>query len=153
KSAGTGEIARTPAVFCAVSAVTTLVPKTWCMANVLRSAWIPAPPPESEPAMVSATGGVMASSPRDQLLDGSCRVGGAHDRAHHGHAGGALRETGTHPLGRVDAAQGVHRKCRGATEPGQTGEAQRGAVPRLGPCGEDRRERRERGTLGSDQLG
>ena len=32
-----------------------LVPKTANAAKVLRSAWIPAPPLESEPAMVSAT--------------------------------------------------------------------------------------------------
>ena len=46
--------ARTPRVFCAVSATITEVPKTPNCWNVLRSAWIPAPPPESEPAMVSA---------------------------------------------------------------------------------------------------
>jgi hypothetical protein len=32
------------------------VPWTPQRANVLRSAWIPAPPPESEPAIVIATG-------------------------------------------------------------------------------------------------
>ncbi len=32
-------------------------------ANVLRSAWTPAPPLESEPAIVSATGGVIRLSP------------------------------------------------------------------------------------------
>jgi hypothetical protein len=29
----------------------------------LRSAWIPAPPPESDPAMVNSTGGVMPRIP------------------------------------------------------------------------------------------
>ncbi len=56
-----GSIAATPrtwAVFCAVTAVRALVPCTRCAANVLRSACAPAPPPESDPAMVSATRGV-----------------------------------------------------------------------------------------------
>ena len=43
----------TPTVFCAVTAVITLIPKTPNWWKVLRSAWIPAPPPESEPAIVS----------------------------------------------------------------------------------------------------
>ena len=30
-------------------------PKTPCAAKVLRSAWMPAPPPESDPAMVSVS--------------------------------------------------------------------------------------------------
>jgi hypothetical protein len=44
----------TPRVCCAVSAVIAASPCTPCAAKVLRSAWIPAPPPESEPAMVRA---------------------------------------------------------------------------------------------------
>ena len=46
----------TPTEFCAVTAVSTLMPKTRNAENVLRSAWMPAPPPESDPAMVSALG-------------------------------------------------------------------------------------------------
>ena len=34
-----------------------LAPWTPSAANVFKSAWMPAPPPLSEPAMVSATGG------------------------------------------------------------------------------------------------
>ena len=41
-------------VFCAVRAVMAEVPYTENAANVFRSAWIPAPPPESDPAIVSA---------------------------------------------------------------------------------------------------
>lgn len=41
-------------VFWAVTAVITLQPKTPRAENVFRSAWIPAPPPLSEPAMVKA---------------------------------------------------------------------------------------------------
>lgn len=44
--------ASTPLVFWAVMAVMAEVPKHDRAAKVLRSAWIPAPPPESEPAMV-----------------------------------------------------------------------------------------------------
>src|SRR5438128_10574137 len=51
---GTGSQLLTPTVFCAVTAVTTLVPNTPNWWNVFRSAWSPAPPPESEPAIVRA---------------------------------------------------------------------------------------------------
>ncbi len=50
----------TPREFCAVTAVITDMPNTRNAENVLRSAWIPAPPPESEPAIVSALGINMA---------------------------------------------------------------------------------------------
>ena len=53
-ASGTVSTARTPRVFCAVSATMTDVPKTPNCWKVLRSAWMPAPPPESEPAIVSA---------------------------------------------------------------------------------------------------
>ena len=46
----------TPTEFCAVTAVMTLIPNTRNAEKVLRSAWMPAPPPESEPAIVSALG-------------------------------------------------------------------------------------------------
>ena len=47
----TAWIERTPIVFCAVSAVMAVMPKQPRAAKVLRSAWMPAPPPESEPAI------------------------------------------------------------------------------------------------------
>ena len=50
-----------PTEFCAVTAVMTDMPNTRKARKVLRSAWMPAPPPESEPAMVSALGISMAS--------------------------------------------------------------------------------------------
>ncbi len=53
---------RTSAVFCAVTAVSAHVPCTRSAAKVLRSACAPAPPPESEPAMVSAVGGVASGT-------------------------------------------------------------------------------------------
>ena len=46
-------MARTPQVFCAVSAVMAVMPKQPSAAIVFRSAWMPAPPPLSEPAMDS----------------------------------------------------------------------------------------------------
>src|SRR5918993_34480 len=51
-SADNIETSVTPCVFCAVTAVIALVPYTPSAANVLRSAWMPAPAPESLPAMV-----------------------------------------------------------------------------------------------------
>ena len=54
RSAGNGATAVTPRVFCAVTAVMALVPYTPNAAKVFRSAWMPAPPLESLPAMVSA---------------------------------------------------------------------------------------------------
>jgi len=44
----------TPVVFCAVRAVMALMAKTPLAAMVLMSAWMPAPPLESLPAMVNA---------------------------------------------------------------------------------------------------
>src|SRR5262249_8481861 len=61
----------TPIVFWTVRAVTAEVPKTPSAENVLRSAWMPAPPPESEPAIVSAVG---------SLLIGFLRGGSGRDR-------------------------------------------------------------------------
>ena len=46
---------RTASGFCAVMHVIALVPCTPSAAKVLRSAWMPAPPPLSDPAIVSAT--------------------------------------------------------------------------------------------------
>ena len=50
-SGGTGITRSTATVFCAVIAVIAVVPWTPQRANAFRSAWIPAPPPESEPAI------------------------------------------------------------------------------------------------------
>src|SRR3982750_4825457 len=46
----------TPSVFCAVIAVIAVIPCTPTRANAFRSAWIPAPPPESEPAIERTAG-------------------------------------------------------------------------------------------------
>ena len=46
----------TPTVLCAVSAVIAVMPWTPQRANAFRSAWMPAPPPESEPAIESTAG-------------------------------------------------------------------------------------------------
>ena len=49
-------MAVTAVVFCAVSATSTDMPCAPAAAKAFRSAWIPAPPPESEVAIVSALG-------------------------------------------------------------------------------------------------
>ena len=65
-------MALTPRVFWAVMAVRADVPKTPNAWKVLRSAWMPAPPPLSEPAMVRAMEsrfGVMAlPQPGDMVV-------------------------------------------------------------------------------------
>src|SRR4029077_10095824 len=53
KSGGIGRTPKTPSVFCAVNAVTAVIAKASSIVTVLMSAWMPAPPPESEPAMIS----------------------------------------------------------------------------------------------------
>ena len=50
-------------VFCAVTAVSADAPCTPQRANAFRSAWMPAPPPESEPAIVSAAGLAFTRAP------------------------------------------------------------------------------------------
>ena len=62
-SGGTGWTPVTARVFCAVSAVSAVVPCTPAWANALRSAWMPAPPPESEPAIERHTGTRSAMRP------------------------------------------------------------------------------------------
>ena len=56
KSGGVVWTALTPTVFCAVSAVIAVIPWTPQRANAFRSAWMPAPPPESEPAIERTAG-------------------------------------------------------------------------------------------------
>ncbi|CAI5946811.1 unnamed protein product [Closterium sp. NIES-64] len=46
----------TPRVFCAVTAVIAVAHHAPCAALDLISAWTPAPPPESDPAIVNTTG-------------------------------------------------------------------------------------------------
>ena len=53
-SSGSGRMSSTPHVFCAVTAVMTVAAWTPTTDIALTSAWMPAPPIESEPATVSA---------------------------------------------------------------------------------------------------
>ena len=48
----------TPTEFCTVTAATATQPCTPSIAKVRRSAWMPAPPPESDPAIVITRSGV-----------------------------------------------------------------------------------------------
>ena len=52
KSTGIGHTPCTPSVFCAVSAVIAVAAKPPSAVTALMSAWMPAPPPESEPATI-----------------------------------------------------------------------------------------------------
>ena len=58
-SVGMGCTASTPSVFCAVIAVIAVIACAPSIVAVLISAWIPAPPPESEPATIRIRGVVM----------------------------------------------------------------------------------------------
>ena len=60
---GTSWTAVTSRVFCAVSATIADMPWAPAAANAFRSAWIPAPPPESEPAIVMQRGTNALPSP------------------------------------------------------------------------------------------
>ena len=60
---GTSWTAVTSRVFCAVRATIADMPWTPAAANAFRSAWIPAPPPESEPAIVMQRGTNALPSP------------------------------------------------------------------------------------------
>ena len=57
-SPGSGYTAVTATVFWAVIAVMAVIPSILQRANALRSAWIPAPPPESELAIESNSWGM-----------------------------------------------------------------------------------------------
>ncbi len=57
-----GSTISTPDVFCAVIAVIAVIPWTPTRANAFRSAWMPAPPPESEPAIERTAGRCTANS-------------------------------------------------------------------------------------------
>src|SRR2546428_4928012 len=87
----------TPTEFCAVTAVRTDIPNTRNAENVLRSAWMPAPPPESEPAMVSAFG--------TRITSGSIRPPI--------YMGASTWPPYPHPLGRPRRSRGRPRLPRG----------------------------------------
>ena len=61
-SVGTGSTACTPKVFCAVIAVIAVMAWPPSIVTVLISAWMPAPPPESLPAMIRMRGVILAAN-------------------------------------------------------------------------------------------
>src|SRR5262249_26457787 len=63
KSGAIGKTPNTPSVFCAVNAVTAVIAKPPSIVTVLMSAWIPAPPPESQPAIISTRPFIAARTP------------------------------------------------------------------------------------------
>ncbi len=62
-SSGSSCTAVTATVLCAVSATSALEPWHPAAANAFRSAWIPAPPPESDVAIVKQRGTTGLPSP------------------------------------------------------------------------------------------
>ena len=60
---------KTPRVFCAVTAVTAVAAWPPCAVTVLMSAWIPAPPPESDPATASTRPFTPQPLPDPELLE------------------------------------------------------------------------------------
>ncbi len=74
KSAGSSWMARTPTVLWAVRATIADIPWQPAAANALRSACIPAPPPESEVAMVRQRATVIAALPTLALPRSGSRV-------------------------------------------------------------------------------
>src|SRR3954447_10761412 len=160
-SGGTGWTAVTPTVFCAVIAVMALVPWTPQAAKALRSAWMPAPPPESEPAMVRQTGTRVMALPRLGAPSSLPLLGGplgATDASHGQRpsprrddpaAGGAADVAGElelgerrERLGTVDAgggqrAEGVAAVAHVVEHPLQSGLEDGRRVARVGPGTED----------------
>ena len=63
KSGGSSCTEVTATVFWAVRATSALDPCTPAAANAFRSAWMPAPPPESDVAIVNARGTTQLPSP------------------------------------------------------------------------------------------
>jgi hypothetical protein len=63
KPGGSCSMAVTPRVFCAVSATMADIPCAPQRANAFRSAWMPAPPPESDEAIVSTRAMAVTAAP------------------------------------------------------------------------------------------
>src|SRR5204862_8166935 len=78
---GTGCTPVTAFVFWAVNAVSAVAPCTPAWANALRSAWIPAPPPESDPAIDRHTGTRSGMGP----MIGGTTIGSFDQRRRHEH--------------------------------------------------------------------
>ena len=72
-------IKSTPTVFWAVIAVIAVMPWTPQAAKAFRSAWIPAPPPESDPA-IESTAGICRSSLTARRIGGERSPGPGPDR-------------------------------------------------------------------------
>src|SRR5947208_15836359 len=70
KASGIGNTPNTPSVFCAVRAVTAVAAKPSSIVTVLMSAWMPAPPPESEPAIISTRPFIITPWGSFRRLDG-----------------------------------------------------------------------------------
>src|SRR5215218_1544192 len=114
KSGGASCTAVTDVVFCAVRATTALMPWHPRRANAFRSAWMPAPPPESEVAIVRQRGITMSPGVEATIgLRGDC------DRL----LGRASRRRGDRVPRRDRAAQGCAGASAGEPAPARAGRA------------------------------
>ena len=129
--------ARTPVVFCAVSDVMADMPNTPLASIVFRSAWMPAPPEESDPATVS-TGGRPCGCLTSNMAAPHCRGAATSDCgweaadaatpcraaprtavhawtssrvARSGSSAAAIAETTNHPSAAVRASAGTSSAC------------------------------------------
>src|SRR5580704_5859958 len=150
-SGGIAWTAVTPTVFCAVIAVIAVIPCTPQAANALRSAWMPAPPPESLPAIESTLGSTPPSVPRPEAT-----------AIYRQYRGKSQSRSGGDPETTAGCARHESRELQGREggEPAigveaRAGEGRRG---RLVPLGDRREQRCELGgrgrpaRLGSDPL-
>src|SRR5471032_1526632 len=129
-------MAVTPRVFCAVSAVITDKPYAPSAENAFRSAWMPAPPPESEPAMVRTLGidWVMRfSGGGQQSLRGEARVGSGADGGNHRDPARS-RSFDIGGVVQLDAADSHRRMERARTQRSEAVDTASRRCVRLGRC-------------------
>ena len=152
-----GATRRTSVEFCAVRAAMAVQPCTPKAAKVRRSAWMPAPPPESEPAMVRATGGVMARScelPAPFVRDrrSLTLAGSTMARPMIATPVAPASRHASASLGDDDAAECIDRHGRVTGDGTELVEPDRRAVARLARGGEDGGERHVVTTFGRGGL-
>ena len=135
-SGGTGCTPVTPTVFCAVSAVIAVMPWTPQRAKALRSAWMPAPPPESEPAIERTAGGVLAHAGR---------VGRAASPRRSRRPDVAAAEAAADEAAELEVREVREHLLRGLRVGGELGEAPAAALDGVEEAAQPRLERDRRG--------
>src|SRR4051794_11755989 len=120
-SGATGWTRRTSTVFWTVIAVIAVIPCTPQRAKALRSAWMPAPPPESEPA-IDSTAGTGRSGIAVEGSHGRPSRGGQVPATHRPAAVAEHFELGQTGERLADAHAGVDQRVDGLTPLGDRGE-------------------------------